>query len=400
MHYKFDSTPSWEIDDNGFMRCRARFMSTGVMEYAEHELGGLVDSGNPDKLYNIFVGQDTLSDPKAIRSLEGMPVIIGHEWAGPDAEYSQSGSIAGTPKVNGPYLEGEIVITDPLAIEAIQAGELKDISAAYNAGYVFEGGSHDGQDFDGKQKELRYNHVALLPPGSGRAGVDVRVLNKKGKSEMSDSKLTAVQIKEGTIVRVLNEDVQKMNEAVQETANMEKETKQSMANMEETLAKLETANTELETKNAEIAELKGSLEAMKERLENALNPEALEAAAAELAEEKEEAAEMLAENGDYENKKEAMNSIQGLSGHALREAVINKIRAKNGKPELDHGEADEATRIATVNGMYAAYKDMPAATKKAVSGANMARAAVKNSAGKTQERTTGQRLGFAKKENK
>jgi hypothetical protein len=66
---------------------------------------------------------------------------------------------------DGQFLRCSLVIQDAEAISRIEAGELVEISA----GYACDVGP------DGEQTNVRYNHIALLPRGEGRAGSDVSI---------------------------------------------------------------------------------------------------------------------------------------------------------------------------------------------------------------------------------
>lgn len=358
------ATPKeWEFDDNGFLRCRARFIASGIMQYAGDELGEAVQSTNAT--YHIMVPQTTIEDPHSIRSLEGMPVIsYEHEWAEVDGDQKQVGTIAGTPKINGGFLEGEIIIRDPDTITAIKAGELKEISAGYNAVYNMEPGEHDGQQFDGKQSELRYNHIALLRSGEGRGGSDVRILNKKGAFDMQD--LINVSLGSGQTVRVLNADGELLSNFIKQQTTNQDESKETAETMNELMTKLEEANKTRNENQAEIDDLSGKLLAIKEQLEAALSPAEQEAVAEAMLGEKDEASDMLVENGIEEDKEKAVNSIKGLRGHDLRLHIVKSVRTANSLVDLSDSDCANEGKV---SGIYQTYKETPK-KQKTVNGAS------------------------------
>ncbi|MOA08858.1 hypothetical protein D3C78_1286580 [compost metagenome] len=115
------------------------------------------------------------------------------------------------------------------------------------------------------------------------------------------------------------------------------------------------------------------MQAYKDQLDAALSPEQVEEAAAEMAEEREEAAAVMNSHGI-----KADETIKKLRGHGLRSKVVNSIRVKNGKAELS---ADELKDEGYVSGMYKAFADLHVSTKPAaVTGANVVQ--VNNAAGK------------------
>lgn len=388
-----DKLGSYDMDENGFLRVRARFLAAGTMQYGKHELASFAPPADPEgKIYDIFIGMDTLSDPHALRSLEGMPVVSTvHQWIETDSNEAQVGSIAGVPKVNGPYLEGEIVVTDQTTIDAIKSGELSDISAGYNCAYVMGQGEHDGNFYDGKQNEIRYNHIALLPPGEGRGGREVRVLNTK--KELNMPEFTSVQLGDsGQAVRVHNADVAHLNAHLDAARKIKTQNEDGAMKLEETLNKLTENNTAMEALQTENEELKGSLAAVKEQLDAAMDPQAIEETANNIVQERDEA-KKLVENSTDEDKEKIENSIKGLSGHELRLFAVNKVRVANGNAAFD---GEDAKNESKVQGYFDAYKDMPAKNRKpVVNGAGVAQ--TQNSGASSSRKTGTAALGYPQK---
>ena len=423
MPYEYRYTPqNWEIDLNGFMRNSIRFMKTGCMEYLGEELG---PEREPeileDDVLDIMVHPDTLFDPTSIRSLEGMPVVAyEHEWADVEnmtfdqtdslgQKFAQVGSVAGTPRQNGPYLEGDIVITNKFIQDAIKTGELVDVSSGYNALYEMISGEYDGTKYHGSQRGIRYNHVCLLPPNEGRAGTDVRILNTKSNSE---AKVDTVKIQlpgTDTMVTVLASDANAVTNAFTNIQNKKPE-KIQVQNMEMSAADIEAKMAENVTLKEQIAELQGQLDTnngelatLKEQLDAAISPEAIQEAASNMVEEQDESMEMLTQNaGDHEtmNSKEKIeevrNSLKGLTGHSLRKHVVTQIRAMNKLPELS---AENQENEGYITGVYNSYKEMAkiksskAPESKQVVGLHNVQ---NNAANQGGGRSGTEKLGFAK----
>ena len=180
--------PRWEKTPDGFLRCRARVLAERIMPYDRFELE---DPPPGQGLFNMLVTRDEMASPAALRSLEGIPIVAGdHTWLTPELVKAHAvGSVAGTPKLDGDYLTCDLLVTDPETIRAIEADELPEISAAYLAETIFEPGVFNNAVYDALQTQLRFNHIALIAEGRGRAGRDVRILNVKGgNNKMSKSK--------------------------------------------------------------------------------------------------------------------------------------------------------------------------------------------------------------------
>jgi hypothetical protein len=177
--------PKWEKTDEGWLRCKARVLKEMVMPYhwKEIHLEGVL---LPD-IINVAVKLDEMARPEALRSIEGVPLLAGdHVWLDGDNIRNLSvGSVAGSPIINGKYLECDLLVTEPDAIRRIEAGELPEISAGYQAVIEFEPGKLDGTNYQALQSNLKFNHIAIIPAGAGRAGEDVKILNKRGEQQMT-----------------------------------------------------------------------------------------------------------------------------------------------------------------------------------------------------------------------
>ena len=401
MPYMYSFKPKqWDIDpDSGFLRARVCFLKYGTMAYAPEEIPGAPAGANP---VMMLVDMDALCNPEAIRSLEGMPVMVGHEWATTEVEYQQVGSVAGTPYVNGPYLEGFVVITCPEAIQKIQSNELHDISSAYDFAPIMEAGMADGEPYHGRQTQLKYNHVALLPPGRGRGGKDVRVINHKPETGDKGMDVTSVQVVGNLRVRVANEDMVVLTEALQELDGKVEAARVEVQNqmggdLEAALAKVEELNAQIATMMEEKSGYEGELMALKEQLEQALDPMMMEDSMNQMMEEKDEAADTMVKNaGDmYEDREKAMNELKGLHGDAMRLLVVEKVRAANSMPELTDEQKKDT---GFVNGAYNAYVSAKPKEKTKVPGADAVGRVQTQNQGRTEVRERASRVLFGKKE--
>jgi hypothetical protein len=355
----------WRYDpDTGFLRCTAGILKAGVMVYAKSELA---DSSPPEHLgdtIRIYVSQDELENQDSVTSLEGAPASVNHIWQSA-GNVRSCGSIAGRPFIDGDHLVADILITDSDAVRRIMlsdndAEKLTEISSAGDWGIVWqEGVTEHGEPYDGYFTNIRFNHVALLPAGAGRAGASVRIINTK---EVAKMEFTRVKLRTGQVVRVANEDVREL-EAADAAAETEVKNAVSPEELQGALDELTALKAEVGDKNARISELEGVIQTYKDQLEAALSPDQVEEAAAEMTSDREEAAEVMNSNGlklEEADKK--------LRGHALRSKVVNSVRVKNGKTALS---ADQVKDEAFVRGMYSTIAELGAVQKPVVTGANV-----------------------------
>lgn len=389
--------PKWEKTADGFMRCRARVLRQCVMPYSKDELQGIPSQFQADML-NMFVPADAMSTPESIRTLEGAPIVDwDHTWASPEnIKQIAKGSVAGTPTMDGEYLLCDLLITDPQTILDIEEGNIGEISAAYHADTVFGNGDYNGEEYNAKQVNLQYNHIAIIPAGHGRAGSDVRILNKQKKENgMAEDKVVRVQLRNsGKILNTDEEGAKMLNE---EYDGMEEGSAASGKQLEEVMTELESKNGELTALQAETEELKGELSVYKDKLDQLLSDSTIEAAAENMIEEQGEATEILAnadmyddqmQNMDEEKAEEFMNSLKRLHGTPLHQATLAAIGVKceNMSPEALRGAFKAQNSIVQKTG-----------GKKTVAGARLSNSMIQNNtkvAQRAATRTPMQRLGF------
>ncbi len=64
----------------------------------------------------------------------------------------------------------DVIVNDADAIRMIDDGERGELSCGYSCELLDEAGEFEGERYDARQVGHVYNHLALLPPGGGRAG--------------------------------------------------------------------------------------------------------------------------------------------------------------------------------------------------------------------------------------
>lgn len=346
----------WRFDpDTGFLRCTAGILKAGVMLYTRAELEGAEIPQWCGDVIKLYVSQQELEDPDGLSSLEASLAVVGHTWQAAGA-VSACGNVCGAPVVQGDHLLADLLITDPEAVRRVMLEEgnpqrLTEISSAGDWTIVWEPGTNDmGEAYDGYFTRLRFNHVALLPVGAGRAGPSVRIINEREAPKMEFTRVQIRNKKSGAVrtVRVANEDVAELEKAMVENEEVI-DTAITPEQLQAALDELATLKSEVGEKNDRIAELEGMVQAYKDQLEAALSETSIEEAAAEMAEERDEAVSVMNAAGitGFDAK--------GLRGHALRTKVLNSIRVKNGKSELPPEQAKDES---LVKGMYMAQVDI------------------------------------------
>lgn len=82
-----------------------------------------------------------------------------------------------------PYLDNSLVFWPQAAIDAIEDDDVKQLSCCYHYDPDMTPGEFEGQKYDGVMRNIRGNHVALVP--EGRAGADVMVMDAMPKPKFA-----------------------------------------------------------------------------------------------------------------------------------------------------------------------------------------------------------------------
>lgn len=168
------------IDHNNFWYIEKNPISkTGVFPYLGREIGypGL----EPNKIYYVLRSEQELMSPEAIKSFELLPITKGHRMLGPQEQgltpaekIPQQGIVGEKVFAEGDTLYANIKVTSEQAKNDINKG-LKELSLGYFCQWVKESGDYKGQHYDFTQKNIRGNHLAIVP--LGRMGHEVRVMD-------------------------------------------------------------------------------------------------------------------------------------------------------------------------------------------------------------------------------
>ena len=378
IHYTARVTnQQWRHDpETGFLRCTVAVLRVDVLRYLPEEMPGAPTVGG-DGMVWLYVPPVELADPGSIASLEGMPATVGHIWQDVGTVGASCGNIAGAPAYDADTLFADVLVTDPEAVRRIMlpAGDtnrLEEISSAYDAQIEWIPGiDKDGNPYHGFFKQIRYNHIALLPRGMGRAGSSVRIINRHKGVEME---FTRMKLRSGQYARVANEDVPAVEDD-QKQSDTQAKNAIDPAKLQEAMDQLADVNAQMAALQASKSELEGQLQALQEQLTAALSPDTVEGAAQAMNEERDDADKVMNSHGltlTPEQRK--------LRGHALRLEVVNSVRVKNAAAVLD-ATADEPF----VRGMFSTLREFPSVAIKQVAPAG--HQIVQNTNGGAQQST-------------
>lgn len=155
----------------GGVRVPARLTRTGVLVYRMPDGSVIRQLRLPEEVF----------DADSLASLRGAPVVA-HRHHTPasglvDASNWRERSLGHVEDVRNDerFVSGTLVVNDADTADAIERRELVDISSGYQCRHEHTSGVYDGEPYDLIHRDIRYNHVAVLPPGKGRAGREVSI---------------------------------------------------------------------------------------------------------------------------------------------------------------------------------------------------------------------------------
>ena len=158
------------LTNDGYLVTTASVARTGVQPYTGKEMG-IEDKD----IVMVYRPEDEVRAPASLSTYSHAPVTIGH----PDKVTADNwkdlakGEVSTEAVWDGNTIRLPLVIKDAQAIDAIQSG-LRELSAGYTCQLEMKAGvTPDGVAYDAVQRNIRINHVAIVP--HARAGRECRI---------------------------------------------------------------------------------------------------------------------------------------------------------------------------------------------------------------------------------
>ena len=144
-------------DENGYMHVeRSNLTKEQVAPYYGDEIAGWRDLGlSPGRVYYMYRPAAELE--KASDTFNGLPLLFEHHDINAEniPKDKVIGSLGTSAEYKAPYLTNGLIVTDAEAIAAIESGEYKELSAAYQYEADMTPGIFGGEHYDGKMKNIR-----------------------------------------------------------------------------------------------------------------------------------------------------------------------------------------------------------------------------------------------------
>lgn len=175
--------------DEGFLIARAPVTSIGVFTYKNPDGSFRRELRLPEEVFN----------PDSLETLKLKPLTKFH----PDekivttanVEKLQAGSVGDDISCDSYRVYASLIVTREDSVKAVEDGSARSLSCGYNCDIEWTSGIWMGMDYDCIQRNIKYNHVALVPTGRAGDGNAVRMdagevelpktLNKENEDNMN-----------------------------------------------------------------------------------------------------------------------------------------------------------------------------------------------------------------------
>lgn len=165
-----------ERTSQGFLRADAGLTRSGIFLYRNQDGTIRREWRPPDEVFRV----------DSMASFEDAPVTRGHPKRLIDASTAKQyavGYVKEAPRQDGDLVVSRIVVQDAAAIEAVASKQETNLSCGYVCDYdPTPGTTPDGERYDGIQRNIRGNHLAILK--HGRAGPEASIRLDQGDAVM------------------------------------------------------------------------------------------------------------------------------------------------------------------------------------------------------------------------
>lgn len=297
------------VTDEGYLVAPGTLARTGVQEYRAFELG--LKDGDPMRVLRLYRPYTEVFAAKSIASFEGAPITIDHPENGVTRDnWSQlaKGDVRNVARA-GDLLAATLTIKSRDAIEALESGK-REISNGYTFTLdLTPGVTPSGEPYDGVQRNIKGNHVALVD--AARCGSACRVADTTLPTHQQGTR-TMTEVLRKVVVDGIPVEVSETAAAAIDKLTKARDEAEAKLKAAPAQAVLDALNQEVKTlKDANTAKDK-EIEALKK---DVVTPAARDAMVSEWA--------RLIEDG-----KRLMPNLttDGKTCHAIRKEVLSSIQ--------------------------------------------------------------------------
>lgn len=240
-----------ERTPQGGIRVPAFLTRTGILLYRN-------DDGTPRRELRL---PEDVFHADSLATLEDAPVTDLHPKrmvSGITFRGTAVGHVKGAPKQDGEKVAATLVVQDAATIAAIDSRARTQVSCGYNCDLDFTPGEFNGERYDAIQRNIRYNHVAIVP--AGRAGKDVALRLDADGNETNET-----NEEEQTPMKIIRIEAQDYEFGTQ--AHLDKVEAQGNARVEAVNEQVKKSDALLTAEKARADKLEGERDALKKDLD-------------------------------------------------------------------------------------------------------------------------------------
>jgi len=199
--------------------------------------------------------------PDALASMVGKPITDAHPNGKVTAANFKKltiGTILGAGKQDGDNVRVDIIIQDAEAIIKAEKGGVRELSLGYTVDLDETPGEFNGEKYDAIQKNIRVNHLALVPKGrAGNARLNLDRFDAVAFTEdvMSD-KLGRVRLDNGIEYDAAPEVVHALDKLRDDSLNFKTQSETQKAEAEKLAGERDTLKARVDGFAAELAKVK------------------------------------------------------------------------------------------------------------------------------------------------
>lgn len=165
--FRIDKNPLPKVyrTSEGYIKGTAIVTRTGIFKYVDNQGNIRLELRHPDDIL----------DEDSLESLKQIPITVEHPTVLVDSSNVKQlgvGLTGETVKIDGENIKTTVTITAIEGVEAINSGK-EELSLGYTLDLEEEEGIYNGQPYTHRQKNIRYNHLAIVE--RARAGANARL---------------------------------------------------------------------------------------------------------------------------------------------------------------------------------------------------------------------------------
>jgi len=251
-----------DVGDDGAIRTFGVVTRTGVFYYQNPDGTIRRELRHPDEVFSA----------ESLRSMQLIPVTVGHrapKITVDNAKEFQVGTVGERIEPDGKNVIAPIVISHRDGINALEIG-IRQLSLGYEAEMLEEGGTYDGQPYEYKQTNIRYNHLAIVE--TARAGSDARIyLDSADAFEITETEINNNQTEGSNMPKVRLDGIE--YEAAQEVINSLNKANENLSHLQtrlDSMKEVDVGGVKHLSESAVIAALekeRGEKDAIKVKLD-------------------------------------------------------------------------------------------------------------------------------------